>query len=81
MRTITSLIAFREKKADEAFETVLLVCIRLGTPELKLPRFSPPIPFVTILSPVPVEVVILFPLIEYELGAAFVITYGESIEI
>ena len=48
---------------------------------LKLTRFNPPIPFVTTLSPVPVEVVILFQLIEYELGAAFVITYGESIDI
>ena len=61
--------------------TVLFVCIAFGAPLLpKLPRFNPPIAFVTTLSPVPVEVVILFPLMEYELGAAFVMTYGESIE-
>ena len=62
--------------------TVLFVCIAFGAPLLpKLPRFRPPIALVTTLSPVPVDVVILFPLMLYELGAAFVMTYGESIEI
>ena len=62
------------EKLDPAVVTVLFVFTKSGTPSLKLPRFKPPMAFVTTLSPVPVEVVILFPLIEYELGAAFVIT-------
>ena len=61
--------------------TVLLVFTAAGTPLVKLPKFNPPIAFVTTLSPVPVDVVTLFPLILYELGAALVMTYGESIDI
>ena len=61
--------------------TVLLVFTAAGTPLVRLPKFNPPIAFVTTLSPVPVDVVTLFPLILYELGAAFVMTYGESIDI
>ena len=57
--------------------TVLLVLTAAGTPLVKLPQFNPPIAFVTTLSPVPVDVVTLFPLILYELGAALVMTYGE----
>ena len=52
-----------KEKADPAVVTVLFVCIAFGAPELsKLPRFIPPIALVTRLSPVPVQVVILFPL-------------------
>ena len=61
--------------------TVLFVLTKAGTPLLKLPKFSPPIAFVTMLSPVPVDVGTLLPLMLYELGAAFVMTYGESTEI
>ena len=62
------------EKADPAVVTVLFVFTKAGTPLLKLHRLSPPIAFVTILSPVPVDVVILFPLMLYVLGAAFVMT-------
>ena len=59
----------------------MFVFTAAGTPLVKLPKFNPPIAFVTTLSPVPVDVVTLFPLMLYVLGAAFVITYGESIDI
>ncbi len=50
------------ENADPAFVTVVFVAVTAAKPLLTLPKFNPPIPLVTILSPDPVEVVILLPL-------------------
>ena len=66
------------EKADPAVVTTLSVCIRAGTPSVKLPKFNPPIAFAVVDPPLVTEGVILLPDNEYVVPNLFVTEYGIS---
>ena len=65
-------------KADPLVVTDLSVCIRAGTPEVKLPRFNPPIAPEVVDPPEVTEGVILLPLRLYVVPNLLVTEYGIS---
>ena len=66
------------EKAEPAVVTALSVCIRAGTPAVKLPKFKPPICCAVVDPPLVTEGVILLPDIEYVVPNLFVTEYGIS---
>ena len=54
------------------------VCIRAGTPAVKLPKFKPPICCAVVDPPLVTEGVMLLPDIEYVVPNLFVTEYGIS---
>ena len=71
-------IASVNEKAEPAVATTLSVCIRAGTPSVKLLRFNPPIAFAVVDPPLVTEGVILLPDNEYVVPNLFVTEYGIS---
>ena len=66
------------EKADPDVVIALSVCIRAGTPAVKLPTFNPPIAPEVVLPPEVTEGVMLLPDIEYVVPNLFVTEYGIS---
>ena len=71
-------IASVSENAEPAVVTDLSVCIRAGTPAVKLPKFKPPICCGVVDPPLVTEGVILLPDIEYVVPNLFVTEYGIS---
>ena len=71
-------IASVNEKAEPAVATTLSVCIRAGTPSVKLLRFNPPIAFAVVDPPLVTEGVILLPDNEYVVPNLLVTEYGIS---
>jgi hypothetical protein len=71
-------IASVSENADPAVVTDLSVCIRAGTPAVKLPIFKPPICCAVVDPPLVTEGVMLLPDIEYVVPNLFVTEYGMS---
>jgi hypothetical protein len=68
-------------KLDPAVATALSVCIRAGTPAVKLETLSPPIALDVVDPPAVTDGVIFVPDIEYVVPNLFVTEYGISTEI
>lgn len=66
------------EKAEPALVTTLSVCIKAGTPSVKLLKFKPPIAFAVVDPPLVTEGVILLPDNEYVVPNLFVTEYGIS---
>lgn len=71
-------IASVSENAEPAVVTDLSVCIRAGTPSVKLPRFKPPICCAVVDPPLVTDGVMLLPDIEYVVPNLFVTEYGIS---
>ena len=66
------------EKALAALVTALSVCIRDGTPAVKLDKFKPPIALDVVDPPLVTDGVMLLPDIEYVVPNLFVTEYGIS---
>ena len=64
--------------ADPAVVIALSVCIKAGTPAVKLPTFNPPIAPDVVEPPEVTEGVMLLPDIEYVVPSLLVTLYGIS---